>query len=173
MKSYVGGGTLAHRIDQGRFHLIGPSALRILPEIWPHTLQPGSEVELQLWDDDDAPVEGDEAERENEGDARERERENERDLRERERDSDRDLRQQERQTEKDARERERETERDAREQERHRGRDARDADRENRRRSQVVGSSVNTSRSNGNNRLEQRYPCLHFLACRRRLGQRR
>ena len=149
----------------------------MLPEIWPHTLQPGSEVELHLWDNDDAAGEGDEVEtyardqaRENERDVRERERENERDQRELERENNRDLRQREREAESDARERERETERDVREQDRQRRQDARAEDMVNRRRTQIVGSPVGISRSNGNGPNEHRHPCLHFLACRRRLG---
>ena len=85
----------------------------------------------------------------------------------------RDVRQQEREGEKDVRDRERETEKDAREQERQRWRDAREQDMEIVQRTQAVGSCVNNLCSNGDDLLERRYPCLHFLACRRRLGRRR
>lgn len=39
-------------------HLIGPTGLQILPDIWPYSIHPGSEVELEVLDEDDGDCEG-------------------------------------------------------------------------------------------------------------------
>ena len=58
IKSYVADEKLARRIDQGKFDLIGPTGVKILPQIWPHSILPGSEVHLRILEEDDNVAEG-------------------------------------------------------------------------------------------------------------------
>ena len=53
IERYVEDETLVRQIKRGKFDLFGPNGSKILPEIWPHSIRPGDEVDLRIREEPD------------------------------------------------------------------------------------------------------------------------
>ena len=57
IERYMEDETLVRRIKLGQFDLFGPKGSKTLPEIWPHSIRPGDEVDLLIRQEQDEPTE--------------------------------------------------------------------------------------------------------------------